>query len=332
MEDLEVVLQKYLKVLLEELKKCKSKKRYSELVSIFYVIDELIKNVDMDIKYSKEFDYELKKYNLGKYNYSYETMFYNNFDNMYKYNLELSNIFKKIEAKYLYVINYNDYVDISDTIEMVRSFFSNYDKDIYKYFNEQILNGGLLVLSDRVDSGCTTLSNYILPPYSIVNPGVCARDYSVIVHETIHNYIRNRLRYINFDQLNTMLVNNLEEVFPIFTEFCAIKYCEDHHFLKEIYKYKDALYASLYTYLERFNSNLLNINPNDYVDNERYAYGFLLAHNYYNMCDDNIEEVKNRVMKFSLESPLHDKMYMLNNYGLNQEEILNSHKYLNLNK
>ena len=329
MEEFEKIIKKYLKTLLADLKKCKSKKKYSELVSIYYVIEEMISNMDIDIKLSKEFEYELNKYDIDKYNRAYELMFIDNYDIMYDYNIELSNIHKSINSAYLTPIDYQDYVDISNTISMVQSFLSNYSQEMLNYFNEQIVDDGRLILTDKVESGCTSLSNYIFPPYSFVNPSLNALDYVTIIHETAHNYIRNRLRYINFDQLNTMLVNNLEEVFPVFSELCAIKYAQENNMLKELDKYKDDMYASLYMHLKNYNENLINSDIFDYTTNERYAYGFLLAYQYYNLYSKGNEDIKKKVLNLTLDSPYHDKKYLLNNYGLNQFDLLGSARYLN---
>lgn len=328
MEEFEKIIKRHLKTLLTDLKKCKSKKKYTELLSIYYVIDQLLKNIDLDIDYHKDFQYELNKYESGKYDKVLEYSFIDNYDIMYDYNLEVSNIYKSMEPRYLGVTEYKNYIDITNNIKNVQSFFKDYDKDIYNYFNEQILDKGLIILTDKVKSGFTSLSNYILPPYSFINPKLCAKDYITIIHETVHSYIRNRLRYISFEQLNTMLVNNLEEVFPIFTELCAIKYANDNKILNELNLYKNDMYTSLYTYLKKYNENLVNSDIIDYMINERYAYGFLLAYQYYNNHGYN-KETKQKVLKLSLESPFHDKKYLLNNYGMNQFDILSSAKYLN---
>lgn len=326
MEDLQNAIQKHLNTLLREFKKCKSKKKYIELLNIYNTIQDIASNIDVDINNSSDFDYELNKYKVDKYDRIYEIMFLNNFDMMYEYNLEFSNMYKYLNCGTISNIEYKVDVYIEDTIKMVQEFFRQFNEDIYNYFNSQILDNGLLVISDKIEDGRTYLSNYILPPYSIINPKVCVKDYVVIIHETIHSYIRNRLRYINFEQLNTMLVNNLEEVFPIYTEICAIKYAKDHKMLNEISIYEKAMYSSLHTYLEKYYYNLLNTEITDYVKNERYAYGYLLAYQYYHK--DN-GDVQSKVLKLSLESPYHNKKYMLNNYGINQFELLNTAKYIN---
>ena len=323
MQELEINIQKHLNTLLHEFKKCKSKKKYIELLNIYNVIQDIIANTNLDVKHSKEFDYELKKYSIEKYDRLYELKFLDNFDMMYEYNLEFSNIYKYLNIGTINNIEYQAEVDISDTIKMVRDFLKHYNKDIYNYFNKQVLDKGLLVISDKIDDGRTYLSNYILPPYSLMNPQLSIKDYIVIIHETIHSYIRNRLRYINFEQLNTMLVNNLEEVFPIYTELCAIKYAKENNMLPELDLYEKAMYSSLYTYLEKYYYNLVNTEIVDYVKNERYAYGYLLAYQYYNKEDVNAQD---KVLRLSLDCPFHDKKYMLNNYGINQFELLNTAK------
>ena len=126
-----------------------------------------------------------------------------------------------------------------------------------------------------------------------------------------------------------MLVNNLEEVFPIFAELCAIDFAQENNMLNELDKYKKAVYTSLYNYLEKYNKNILENEIKDYVKNERYAYGYLLAYRYFDLYNTDKEEAKTKVLKLSLEAPYHDKKFLLNNYGNNQFDLLNSTKLVN---
>ena len=329
MNEFESTIEKHINILLSEMKKCRSKKKYIELVSIFYIIDEIINNLDLFINYKEDFQYELSKFNTEKYDKNYDSMFLNNYNAMFNYNFELSSLYENLPINKLNVTVYKDYIELKDTIKMVQSFFEYYDKDLLNYFNEQVLANGLLILTDKVEGGQTYLSNYILPPYSFVNPKLCAKDYITIIHESAHNYIRSRLRYINYDQLNQMLVNNLEEVYPIFLELCAIKFANNNNLLRDLSKYEQAMSSSLYTYLENYNINLLNNEITNYVINESYAYGFMLAFHYYDLYNINPEETKNKVLKLSLDLPYHNKEYLLNNYGINQIDILNIPKSLN---
>ena len=329
MEEFEDIIQKHVNTLLNEFKKCKSKKKYIELLSIFYIIDEIINNIELFIDYKNDFQYELTKFNIEKYDKAYESMFLNNYNLMFDYNVKLSNLYSNLSKNKLNVIEYKDYIEMNDTIKMVQLFFENYDMDLLKYFNNQILGNGLLILTDKVEGGQTYLSNYIFPPYSFVNPRLCAKDYITIIHETAHNYIRNRLRYINYNQLNQMLVNNLEEVYPIFLELCAIKFANSNSLLRDLGKYEQAMISSMCTYLEKYNKNLLNNEIINYVVNESYAYGFIMAYHYYDLYNINPEETKNKVLKLSLDLPYYNKEYLLNNYGINQIDLLNNSKSLN---
>lgn len=329
MNEFESDIQKYLNKLLNEFKKCKSKKKYIELLNIYHIIEDIINNVDMNVNYSKEFEYELKKYNIDRYDKLYELKFIDNYDVMYNYNLVFSNIYRNIPNERINNMEYQETIDLNDTVEMVQEFFKYFSEDMYNYFNKQILDNGLLVISDKIEGGRTYLSNHLLPPYSLINPTLCAKDYVVIIHETVHSYIRNRLRYITFEQLNTMLVNNLEEVYPIFTELCAIKFAQEKNMLNELDKYKKAVYSSLYKYLEKYNTNIIDSNIKDYVKNERYSYGYLLAYRYFDIYNNNQEEAKQKILKLSLESPYHDKKFLLNNYGNNQFDLLNTTKLIN---
>lgn len=327
MKEFNRVIKKHMFDLISEFKKCKSKKKYMELLAIFYVLDEIITNLELNIKYPKELDYEINKYNTIDYDKAYDILFNDNLDKMYDYNLEFSNIYKLLDYSILnkkYCCR--DTIKIDESIRFSQEFFKQFDNNLYSYFNDYILNKGLLMINNKFNGARTYMANYVMPPYSFIRPELNISDFIMIVHETTHNYIRNRLRYLSVDDTNRLLVNNLEEVYPIFIELCSYKFLKDNNYLRDISIYKKSLDQALIKYLISFNKNLINMDINDYKSNESYSYGIVLAYLFFDNYLNDPQKTKENVLNLTLDSVKYDKEYLLNNYGLNQIDILNPHK------
>ena len=64
-----------------------------------------------------------------------------------------------------------------------------------------------------------------------------------------------------------------------------------------------------------------------YKEAETYSYGKILSYHYYDNYLINSDLTKKNIFELSVDCMNHDLKYMLNNYGLNEERILD-HKIL----
>ena len=109
-------------------------------------------------------------------------------------------------------------------------------------------------------------------------------------------------------------------------------------FLEEIHFNKNDIEAlnlcfdnSLIDMLNNYNFYLKNVDVeaivsidelfSDYVSREAYSYGGVLAYHYFDDYLRNPERCKDNITNFSLNTMNHDKLFLLNNYGLKEENL-----------
>ena len=328
MEDLKTTIEKDIFKLIQEMKKCHNKRRYIELVHACNHLLEIAFLEDLDIKVPKEIDYELDKINLDCLDNIYSKQFFENLNKMFHYNEKLTKIGDYLSERYQpssYTYNYTQKLDIAESVRLTTNFFKQYDTDIYNYF-QNLKNGTHFIITNKLNDtlGTTYQSNYLIKSYVCIGLEETIIDSLTIAHETIHSYIMEKNRYIPPQESNQESINNLHEVYSMFIELLFIDY------LKQIkYSPKDIRTLEIINDVELIN-NLYQLDINlhddfnyqDYIKSEAYAYGSILAYHFYNNYLQNQTTTKQNIQNFMLESKSHNKSYMLNNYGLSKNKIL----------
>ena len=329
MNELKKDFELYIDTLIKEFKKRKSNKLYYELIDTYNIISEIINITNLDIEFPKELEYELNKKDVIGYNVKSYMEFIENVEYLYDFNLAFSKLYKSINGySNKPLIEYKQRIELSDSVELAHEFFKSYDECIYNYFDDKLLNNKTFVITNKLNSptlfGSTFNCNYIIPPYSFIRPSLTVKDYMTIVHETIHNYLFNRLRYIDKKYKKQMFINNLDEVYPKFIELVAMKFLIDNNILvDDINQYfKQNNYSST-VFLKGFNNNLIHYDLNNYQSNEAYSYGAVLAYHFYDNYLIDEELTKRNILNFLLEEQYYDKLYLLDNYGLDISSIIN---------
>lgn len=329
MKEFEQKLNKIMDVLVSEFKKCKSKKKYFESLRTYYVILNLVNTLDLDVNFPEELDYELNKINVDSYFKRYNNDSVDNIEMMYDYNLEFSKLGIFLRFHNVYNSYFSGRISIKKSIELTKDFFKQYDDKMYSYFIDCILGKGMFLLTNKIDNAITITSDNLLEPYCFMRPTLSFMDFIGIVHETSHSYIKNMVRFMDTEEKNRFLINNLEEVFPSFMELIAIDYLKDNSlFFNEINAYNLLISNTTIKFLRNFNYSLIYKEMDNYRLNESYSYGRVLSYHFYDNHLKDKETTKNNIISFSTDSRLYDKEYLLNNYGLNQIDLLNPHKLI----
>jgi hypothetical protein len=124
------------------------------------------------------------------------------------------------------------------------------------------------------------------------------------------------------DEELTSFINNFDEVYSIYIELIFLDYLKYKKYLTH------DVNVSLSMFANQTVSYLDNLKFEKYMNraDEGYSYGYVLAYHFYEQYLKDKDMAKCNITKFMLESKDHDKFYMLNNYGLNQNDILNPQK------
>ena len=223
MESLETVIQRDIFNIVRELKKCHNFSKYNDLVSKYYYISELINELELSIKYPKELEFELNKKSLDKI----DKVLTRKYDETVKINEKIN---KKIiamnnyfEDRYLnseFDKEYNNIVDINDSINIVKDFFKQYDYEIYNFFISYLKNPRLIFIEGDNSEfvGYCTNSDYLTDSYVVVNVNNNLCDLITLAHEIIHAYTYTKLKYLTENEHAQIQVNSLRAVYSYFIE------------------------------------------------------------------------------------------------------------------
>lgn len=329
MENLKASLEKDIYKIVQELKKCTNKTRYFKLVTACDDLSTLAFLKDININVPDELEYELNKKDLEAIDESYTKLLFDNINHMYSYNRKICKMLNKFDIKSFYQRSYNNKISFNENLALAKDFFENYDETLYRYFNKLINSSNFFTINQiNENCGMTYRSNEIVKPYVYVSPLNNIVDYLTIIHETIHAYLFENQRYLSPNEQFNDEVNNFQEVYSSFIELLGIKYLNDIRYNKEdINNLKDNNEYSLIEKLLDFEDNLYDeFSYELYTTSEAYAYASILSYHFYNQYRQNKELAKQNILDFMLESKNHNKLYMLDNYGLNKNDIINSQK------
>ena len=326
---LEEQINKKIDELLCELKRCKNQGLRLKIVNALVVISEIINTANLNIIFPDELAYEVSRTNL---NASYKLIsdeFIKNYDYLYDYNYKLTSKLKVL-ANYYPSNNFklNNKVDINESIKMALTFYKFYNDKIYKYLYE-LLEANKIYVTNKIDNGITTTANEFIEPYTFINIDNSIKDVMTIIHETIHNYMFNRLRYRSNQANLRSIINNLQEVYPTFLEIVACDYFKSINYnVEDIKEYERIKDASLINMINRFYNSVIAFDGEKYKINEAYSYGGVLAYHYFDMYNSNRNEAKVNILNLSLKDGDYDKIFMLDKFGLDKKRLLNK-KVLN---
>ena len=314
--------------IVNQLKNVRSICRTFKLLNNLNEYEYIIESNNLKINYPREYEFEINKfadkYNkyLSKIDFYYQIL---NYDRMLYTNHRLCNAISK--TRYLlnksYIKDVEKPMNLKDTIELTQEFFDEYDPKITKFMNK-VMNKKRVVFSQNdFESGVTYSASEKNDAYVFVYPTYTIADCLTLAHEIIHAYIDENTKTMNDSELANTYINNYFEVHSIFIELVFIKYLKDRKIYEE----------DLINYTKRYLNVLIDeeedFYKSEYKDSfkERYVIGYVLAAHFYNQYLVNKEEAKKNIMKFMLEMKEKDKMEMLNNYGLNLDEIQNEKKF-----
>ncbi len=330
MQVLEKIIQRDLFKIVSELKKCNNNSKYYDLVNDLDKLEEIIAYKNLDIKYPVEIEYESFKKDTSDVRRKSMKEFYDSYDNNYFINKKIVSMNKYFNDRYIETpkdFECNESISFEDTKKIVGDFFKKYDENIYNFYI-QYINTSKLIVVDNMDSlyGYCTNSNYLLDEYILMTKDDLIMDSITLAHEIIHAYHFSKIKYANSKELTRLSYNNLFEVYSSFIENIMFDYLEINGFkIEDINFLRKAYDFELLSYLNKFELSFYDIDIN-FLENEVYTYGKILGYHYYDLYLKDSQKCKYFINKFMLDSKDYDRIYMLKNYGLNINDIINPQK------
>lgn len=317
-------VQRDLYAMVNELKKTNSLSRGYQMVKSLEMLQELIDDNNLNINYPKEYEFEMNKFDIDKFDINYLNLYYQlNYKPMLEYNKKLCKMSSYIKRTISIpkVVYMKDRLNIKQTYQIANDFLNYFDKNMYDYFN-YLTNKQRVFLGNVDCEGMATHANHVIEPYIILTPNETIDDSLTMAHELVHAYLLNKQRYFCEAEDLLYMINNYYEVYSIFIELVFQEYLIDHKiFQHDVIECAKKEIGDLCCYLDSFKDSA-------YLDHdvESYCYGHILAYHFYNQYKINPKEAKNNIYNFMLDAKDHEKMYMLNHYGLTMENIVNAKK------
>lgn len=331
-EQLEKIIQRDVYKIINELKRVKNYNIYYGLADCLYHLNEIIVLKDLNINYPKEFEYEwlIKNKNIdnNKYQREIKKIVSDDMD----FNFKLTKMYDYLIDRYCLapgVVSFN-YVPFEKSLDLAKEFYKDFDNDIYNYFLE-ILDSPRFILVDHYEDleGWAISSNYLIDSYLVVSPYNNIADFSTIIHEMMHCYNHKLLKNCSFKEMDRVLLNGMREVPSFFIEHVGIDFLKKKNInLDDIKNIKSVNDSELIYTLKSFEDLLLSveIDVNDYFYNLTYTYGRVIAYHFYNNYLKDNKKTLDELKKFMLDYKTYDKKYLLNNYGLNFNDVTNYQK------
>ncbi len=239
----------------------------------------------------------------------------------------------------IYKEEYKEEIDLESTRELVNDFFMHYDTDVYLYYN-YLKNNNLIRKPNSKTSSVDGLTMFVtknkINPF-FIEEYECLFDAILIVHETMHSYVLNKiLNNISYEEFSRYLINNIDEVGPLFIEMVFLNYINKKGLYKE--EIRIAKYESIENYLKYFlniedSLNRLIYGPYyeeksddeevvtfDY--SEKYGLGYLYAFIFYQRYLENGD--KNKLYSFYEDAKTLSKKELIEKYNLTYEYIKNT--------
>ena len=335
----EIEIYKDIRDLITQLKKADSNNKFDKIAADLKMLYDLTERHNL-------YDYP----NVDNY-VSRKIDTYEN-DNLYnifvkKMNRLLSIIQDDLDFYQEYALNYElfkyykfekdyhelEYVKDKEIFEYAKEFMSYFDKDLYNaYKTLEDHNHILLNDYDKTELGglFTPLNNNKLSYLSLyLNNNI--DDASSIVHETAHlrqhDFLKNSKANNSYNYL-------YREVYSYFIQFVFYDYLKNKNLFKRDI---DTCFNGC---LENLNNTFVNLNYDlDHLDSDylalysdlQYAFGIHIALKYYDIYINDPEYAMFLTNSFIEDSYNYAPLDVLNNFGLDKDDILNGEiliKYL----
>lgn len=337
MTEFEEKIKDYLRVANKRFQNTKSRKLAAIYFDDIDILLSIVQNNELDIDVDSIFKYTDFNLKLDAFDDKYNQYFLHNYENCKKVNNRVGELGVYLDNIYGegYNKNFKTPMNMNESVLLCQKFFDFYDKDVSDYFKHIVEKGNLYIggySGDMNTSGCTFSLLSQDDPFILINHYESVFLADVMVHEVIHSYIEHAFNDKSFEKICTKLSNGLDEVYSRFIELVFCLYLEETHFNQNDIDslgltFDNTLIEVLYKYnylLKKCDSNTLLTNfelCNEFIEDEMYSYGGVLAYHYFDEYLRNPERCKDNITNFSLDTKNHDREYMLNNYGLKEDNL-----------
>ena len=304
--------------------------------------DIIIQNIDFLLSVASDQHFRLKRTpTIKEYLKNYvddedcaSKEYIDNYHEFKDFNTALTKIGKKLNNEYNFEIvdaTYRSKILFDDSIKIVGNFFKDYDKDIYDYYENFIINGKLFIVNEIFDGyGLSSLSDELLEPYLFMQNNNNIMDLMVLAHEIIHIYLSEKEKYITNEESKMKHINGINEVYSHYIEYILLDYLESIKYnKKDIINHKKNLYSDL---IERLAVFYVMLDPTDidfksydevsfYNELKLYSYGLYFLYHFYDQYLIDKIMAKENITNFMLDSKKYDFSHLINNYGLKEENL-----------
>ena len=249
---------------------------------------EFILDLAHDQNINLKFPRTIKKYikNYKEKEDCASTEYIDNYHEYKDFNVALTQVGEKINNEYGFKLvdpKYRTKIKMDDSIKTVGNFFKDYDKDIYDYYENFIINGKFHIVKKLLEhTGYSSVSDELLDSYLFVKKTNTLQDMAVIAHEVIHIYLSEKQKYLSNDEEHKKYINGTNEIYAYYIEYILMDYLKSINYdKKDIKRHKRSLYSDLIEHLSAF---YLMLEPTDidfneydevifYNDMKIYSYG-----------------------------------------------------------
>ena len=330
-EELQKEIQNDIYKIVNELKRTTSDSLYYDLTSKLYFLNEIIVLKDLEINYPKEFEFEwFKKSNKNKKD-AFEKAIFNTAQENYTLDLRIAKMSNVLFDRYLIkegIVPFK-YVPFDRSLELAIDFYKRFDEEIYNFLIDTI-NSPRFVLVDNVENleGWSLKNNYLVDSYTVVSPYNLISDFLTIIHEIMHSFNNKLTKNNSINENEKVFCNALYEAPSFFIEKVGLDYLSNFYDKKEINKLRMISDTETCFLLRDFKEMLLSgfSDYGQYLDKLTYVYGNVLSYHFYdNYLKDKDKTIKD-LKQFMVDYKTYDRKYLLNNYGLKQDNITNPQK------
>ena len=226
--DLEAEVQRDINSVIEELRKTKSLSKAYEFLIWLKDIESITLCNNLNIVYPIDYEEIKLRFDTSRYSNQIEQLCMNTKLSMIDYDRKMCKIAQYFEKKYQMAneIVYDKRVSIDDVDMLSGEFLKYYDKEIFNLYEKLNYEGRIFIANLDKASGITMCGNKVVKPYVLLNVKICEGQFIdqifVLVHEIIHAYITSKQDKLKKDEAFRLHVNNLEEVYSLFSEFLII--------------------------------------------------------------------------------------------------------------
>lgn len=325
--------------IINEIKKCRSKSRYTTLINEYNALHCLCKVLEIE-QYPNIDNYSNKSIQINDTKNCND--FYNQIFDNEQYHLEFSNNYYQFdENKYKNQNNYyiHNIVSMKENIQLMEDFLNTYDVNLLKLFNLLLNENRFLIIpNEQLDSDeelennqeIDTLANTYCSfgdflPYVTINFQNNISDSINLIHELAHCYDNVENKYTSNKVLMKKRNNCLEEAFPYYLSYIYMEYLKKQNlYIRDIeHSYIGYNYTSLIM-LKGLYESFQDIEHDTAIDDElSYSYGIVIAYHFLDRYLNDPEKTKKETKDFLLFDGQYDMMEMLEKFNL-KEELINS--------